>query len=127
MPITTLTLLVLAPLFLFLSFKTIQARTKKKISLGHGNDDTLQKMIRAHANFTEYVPFILLLILLAEYRQMPRFFLVFLGGLLILGRYIHAYHFHTNQSGHILRILGMVLTLTTCICGALGLLASFFY
>jgi uncharacterized protein len=127
MPITTLTLIALAPLFLFLSFRTIQTRTKKKISLGHGNDDTLQKMIRAHANFTEYVPFILLLILLTEYRQMPQLFLVFLVVLLVLGRYIHAYHFHTNQNGHRLRVLGMALTLTACICGLLGLLLSFLY
>ncbi len=127
MPVTTLTLIALTPLFLFLSFKTIHTRTKKKISLGHGNDDVLQKMIRAHANFTEYVPFIVLLILAAEYRQMPQLFLVFIGVLLVSGRYIHAYHFYTHQNGYTLRVLGMVLTLTACICGMFGLLTSFFY
>ena len=48
--------------FMYLSILVIQGRRSGKISLGDGGDNHFLGVIRAHANFAEYVPLILSLI-----------------------------------------------------------------
>ena len=45
--------------FMYLSILVIQGRRSGKISLGDGGDNHFLGVIRAHANFAEYVPLIL--------------------------------------------------------------------
>ena len=53
-------------LFIWLSWLVIKQRQRAKIGLGDGGDPDLQRAIRVHANFIEYTPFALLLLLLVE-------------------------------------------------------------
>lgn len=65
-PITTLYALPLIPIFLILFFRVSGKRTELKASIGHANDAALHERIRHHGNFVEWVPFVLLLLALAE-------------------------------------------------------------
>ena len=53
-------------LFFWLSIRVVQTRTSAKVAIGDGGDAILLSRIRAHANFAEYVPMLLLLMLAIE-------------------------------------------------------------
>jgi uncharacterized membrane protein YecN with MAPEG domain len=57
---------LLALLFVALSIWVIAGRAKHRVHHGDGGNDDLNRRIRAHANFAEYVPLILLLVALLE-------------------------------------------------------------
>lgn len=57
---------ILALLYLGLTAWVFTGRLTKDTLHGDGGDQDLQKRIRSHANFGEYVPFALLLIALVE-------------------------------------------------------------
>ena len=47
---------ILALMFIKLSLGVIALRRKNKVSLGAGGVDELERAMRAHGNFAEYVP-----------------------------------------------------------------------
>ncbi|MGE4327823.1 MAG: MAPEG family protein [Pseudodonghicola sp.] len=78
-------------LYLLLSAHVIKQRIATHQSLGDGGDDTLNRRIRAHANFAEYAPLTLILIAAFE-AQGGAAPLVHLAGIaLLLSRAMHAY------------------------------------
>jgi len=108
--ITTLYASLLGLVFLYLSFQVIKVRRKHLISLGDGDRDDLQKATRAHANFSEYVPLCLFLLLLAELTSQADVFLHICGILLVYGRVAHAYGLVTKSGASWGRISGMLST-----------------
>lgn len=115
MPVTAFYASLLAALFFYLSVRVIQQRREARVEIGPGENRELLRRMRVHANFTEYAPFILLLLALAESLGVTGFLLHPVGLALIAGRCIHAYGL--SQSPHNIkqRVLGMTLTF-----GALG-------
>jgi uncharacterized membrane protein YecN with MAPEG domain len=109
---------VLALMFIKLSFDVIGFRRKNKISLGAGGVDELEKAIRAHGNFAEYVPLGLFLIGALELNGAPLELVAPLGVLLVAGRYFHAKGINEPQPAFVNRVRGMKLTFA-----ALGLSA----
>lgn len=107
----------LTALFIVLSFRVIGQRRAKNVSLGDAGDKLLLGRIRAHGNCAEYVPLGLFLLLLAELGAAPVWGLHLAGGLLLLGRVLHAVAL-SGGAGLSLRAAGMVMTF-----GALGLSA----
>ena len=73
-----------------LSVRVIQVRGAAKISLGDGGDALLLSRIRAHANFAEYVPIILILMGLIETTNGTGPTLGVIGVALVLCRIVHA-------------------------------------
>jgi uncharacterized membrane protein YecN with MAPEG domain len=61
--ITSIVAGLLSLILIKLSFAVINLRRENKVSLGSGGNDALERAIRAQANFTEYVPTGLILIL----------------------------------------------------------------
>ena len=102
-------------LYVYLSIRIISIRRGKKISLGTGADKQLERAIRVHSNFSEYVPLSLLLILMLELQSVNYIIVIFLGLLLLVGRCIHAYGVSQQQEDFRLRVYGMILTFMTLI------------
>ncbi|MFZ4125776.1 MAG: MAPEG family protein [Rickettsiales bacterium] len=125
---------LLALLFVFLAVRTIKARITHGTALGDGGHHALQRAIRAHAHFAEYVPFSLLLLLLLELQGASYYLLHGLGSALILGRLLHAYSLLKGESyenGQIVvssmkfRQFGMFLSFGVIGISALALLFTF--
>ncbi|MEM5480876.1 MAPEG family protein [Pseudoalteromonas fuliginea] len=77
---------LLALFYIYLSFNVIKVRRAEQISLGDNGNATLQRAVRAHANFMEYVPIALILLFLAEYQGLASHYCNILGGALLIGR-----------------------------------------
>jgi uncharacterized membrane protein YecN with MAPEG domain len=110
-PITSLYALLLIPIFLVLFFRVSGRRTDLKASIGHANDAILHERIRHHGNFVEWVPFVLLLLALAEANGGNSVALHSAGGFLVAGRILHPFGLKADNPTHILRVAGNSLNL----------------
>lgn len=122
MMITPLYAGLLALWFLVLSLRVIGRRRSERIHLGDGGDAQMQRRIRAHGNFAEYVPLILLLMLLLEIAgTTPVWLLHTLGVALVVARLLHGYalsfseHFFFGRFGGTL-VTFIVLLVTGALC-----------
>lgn len=128
LPITTLLAGLFTLIFIGLSVQTIRNRHRAKQAIGDGGDRLLHYAIRAHANFVEYVPFALVLLMILELNGAPAWLLYTLGGTLLVARISHAYSLlvaeHKPEGKHTMkfRMLGMALTFTVLGIAAIALL-----
>lgn len=99
--------------YIFLSYRTINLRRKNRRSLGDGGDAALNRAIRVHGNFAEYVPFALVLLFLLESQAYSRVLVHVFASLLLAGRLIHAYGVSQLKEKLIFRMVGMILTFTS--------------
>ncbi len=96
--------------FLLLSIHVIRFRWAG-ISLGDGGRPEVNRAIRGHGNFAEYVPLVLLLMALLETGGVIAPWVIHLIGLMLLiGRVLHAIALSFTQRWMPGRIGGMVLT-----------------
>ena len=110
MPITPIYAAILALIYFVLSLKVIKFRRGYRIAYGYANKKDMQKAIRAHANFSEYVPITLLLIWFVEVLTHSVLAVHVLGGLLVIGRVVHAFGLGQVKENFRLRVFGMLLT-----------------
>lgn len=108
-----------ALLFVFLSARVIGARRTARVGLGDGGNRLLLRRQRAHGNFAEYVPLAIVLMALAELQGTPAPVLHLIGGLLIVGRLVHAYGLSREPEPSLTRVLGMGLTFVALVTAAL--------
>ena len=120
--LVTLYAAILALLYVFLSFRVINARRTYRVSLGDNNQAAVTKVVRVHGNFAEYVPFALLLIFFVENSGWQPLYVHLLGVALVVGRILHAYGVGKAKPSLNLRIAGMALTLLVLLLSALLLL-----
>lgn len=118
MIITSLYAALLVILFIVLSARIIIYRRTARISLGHGEDETLLRRTRAQANCAEYAPFGILMMAIAETLSAHPALLHIMGVLLVIGRIIHAYGVGGPGMNFRWRTWGMVLTLMSLAIGA---------
>jgi uncharacterized protein len=117
----------LAGLLLFiLSFRVTLIRRSSGVGIGDGGDATLTRAIRAQANFVEYTPIALLLILLLELAGSSHALLHILGLALIVARLAHGYGLSTNPGVSPGRFVGATLTWLVIVAAALLCLAAHF-
>jgi uncharacterized membrane protein YecN with MAPEG domain len=112
MTIVTLYAGLLGLLYLPLAANVIRIRRADRISLGDGGNALLERRVRAHGNFAEYVPIALILIALAESGGGSALLIHGLGIALVLGRAMHAFALSSLTLRLKARVGGMVLTLT---------------
>ncbi len=79
-----------ALLMLALAWRVVRERRRAKVGLGDGGDDALQRAIRVHGNFLEYVPLALVLLLIYEMTGAKSAYVNSFGVLLLLSRVLHA-------------------------------------
>jgi len=113
--ITATTASLLTFVYVFLAFKVIALRRTEKIALGDGGVQKLQAAIRAHGNFSEYVPLSLVLMALLELDHFASTALMVVALALVLGRVLHAVSVLSNPQRFKFRVLGMQLTFATLV------------
>jgi uncharacterized membrane protein YecN with MAPEG domain len=123
LPVTALYAGLLGLGFLLLSVRVIRARGAHGVALGTGGQQTLERAIRAHGNFAEYVPFALLILVLLEANGVPAWALHLLGLALLAGRALHAWNIAREAEVLRLRVAGMALTFVVLGVGAVALLS----
>ena len=109
-PVTMLYAALLGILLIMLSWGVSKVRLRESVSLGAGEVSDLESAIRAHGNFIEYVPFGLILLMLAESAATPSWLLHVLGGSVLAGRLLHAYGIRQAVSSNNYRKYGAALT-----------------
>ncbi|MCD2451147.1 MAPEG family protein [Methylicorpusculum oleiharenae] len=122
-PVTALTMIALLPIYIGLAFRVIKKRREFKVPVGTGNQSELETAIRVHGNFSEYVPFFLLLLLVAEINQAPIWLLTLGALMMIAGRLIHAIAIPAGDIPK--RIIGMQLTFIAMVTAAITNLVPF--
>jgi len=109
-----------AVLFVLLSINVIGARRKHKVGLGTGRNKSVERAMRVHANFAEYVPFALLLIALLELNKSNSLLLMGLCSVLLVGRLVHAYGVSMENERFVFRVSGMTMTFAVILIAALA-------
>ena len=117
---------ILALIYIILGMRTSRLRTRANTMIGYGSDTALERAIRAHGNFGEYVPFTLLLLGFAEMQHYSRYLLHALCLVLLVGRLVHAYGISRTDEVLGYRIFGISLTILVTIIAAIMLIDEFF-
>lgn len=115
---------LLALFFVYLSVRTIRTRRRLQIAIGDKDHPEMQRAMRVHANFAEYVPLGLLLLALVEARAPAAWWMHGLCLCLLWGRVLHAWGVSQAQERFQFRVAGMVLTFTCLVASALYLLGT---
>jgi uncharacterized membrane protein YecN with MAPEG domain len=100
----------------------IERLTQRQLQKGTVEPGALQRKVRAHGNFAEYVPHALLFIVVLELMQAPAWLLWLLGGTLTIARIAHAYGLITKYGPSVSRATGFFLTWFVYILGSMACL-----
>lgn len=103
---------LLGLIFLVLTVRVVTRRAAVKATLGTGGDSLLERRIRAHGNFIEFVPLVLILMILLEMQNVSIWIVHLVGVCLVAGRVIHSVNISREAESLAGRIVGMLLTLT---------------
>ncbi len=108
---TTLSLAAAAAVINFwLGIRCGQIRAAEKILHGDGGSATLIRRMRAHSNFIEYTPIVLILIAVIEMTGKGGQWLAIVGALYMLGRVLHGIGMDSAEMSK-LRGIGIASTL----------------
>jgi hypothetical protein len=114
---------IMGLLLLLLSSAVIAGRVKFKIGLGDGGNETMRRRMRAQANFVEYVPVALILLMLVETGAIgPGWLPAVLGATLVVARIWHAQGLYSSSGTSAGRFMGTNLTMLVVLVGALAAL-----
>jgi uncharacterized membrane protein YecN with MAPEG domain len=96
-------------LLLILAFGVVSARRKHSVSLGDGDNEAVRQAMRVHANAAEYVPAVLVaLVLMALLDGVPNWAIHAVGGGLFLSRALHAFGLGSNPGRSFGRVFGII-------------------
>lgn len=123
--VTALYAALLALLLSILSIRVIGLRGNPAfafIAQGRGDDELLQRAIRAQGNLTEYLPTMLILLYFLETSGLSTGLLHALAGAFLIGRVMHGVCMGFMRSSMPLRVGGTALTLLPLMAAAVALL-----
>jgi uncharacterized protein len=104
--ITTTYALPLIAIWFVLWIGVTSTRSTMNQSIGDAGNSALLQKIRRHGNFIEWVPFVLLLMTIAELQGAGALWLHAAGALLLIGRIAHPFGLKIESAGHPLRYVG---------------------
>lgn len=122
-PVTALYASLCALLLLGLSYRVVRFRQTLGVGLGSEGKPELEQAIRVQANFVEYVPTILLLLMLAELNHLAPGMLHIAGAGVFIARVMHAWGLAGKRGASPGRFYGTLLTWIILLCLALANLA----
>ena len=114
---------ILTLILIILSLRVAGFRMGFKLGFGHDDRDIMIRAIRTHGNFTEYIPFALLNMIILELQGFSNFVHV-VGLLIIIGRILISIGISTNiliGKFSPFRQLGMMSTVTGLGFGCVGM------
>ena len=118
--ITAIYASILTILFVVLSYRVAQRRMRFQVGLGVGQNPELERAIRIHGNFAEYVPLALLLLAFFESGGGPTWTMHAAGAGLVVARLLHVIGL-TGSSGRSKgRFVGVTLTWVLLLALAVG-------
>jgi uncharacterized membrane protein YecN with MAPEG domain len=121
MTVSMVTAGLLGILLLVLSGYVIAGRVKFKIDIGDGGNEQMRQRIRTQANFVEYVPLALLLIILVEVGKIgPGWLPAAMAVTLIVARLWHAQGLLASPGTSAGRFMGTNLTALVILVGAVA-------
>jgi uncharacterized protein len=126
--ITAFYLDILALLYTVLGLQVSRLRRGNKVLFGDGDNIKLRSAIRAHANFAEYVPLIVLMVAVLEMSGLAHLRVHLLMALLLLARLMHPLGMYVGPRTlqfQICRVGGISLTLLVMLAAALQLVSRF--
>ena len=115
----------MALILVFLSIRTLRLRRRHQIAIGHGSEPALERAMRVHANFCEYVPISLLLLFFFESLSDDKLWVHIMCIVLVLGRLLHAYGVSQIDEDFRYRVSGMAMTFTVIISSSIGVLLTY--
>ncbi len=110
LPITLVMAAAAGLINIWLAVRVTQVRSKNNVWLGDGGSEAVVARTRAHTNFVEYAPFVLILIALIELSRGPSVWLWALGIAFTLARLCHGIGMDPTAP-KILRRIGATTTL----------------
>ncbi|HEY3917541.1 MAG TPA: MAPEG family protein [Stellaceae bacterium] len=113
-------------IYVALTVRVIALRNSRRVSLGSGGDPQLERAIRVHGNFIEYVPLALILLGFLELQHGSRYLLHLLCLLLLVGRLAHIAALTRENTVNPLRGLGVGLTVLVLLIAAILAIYDFF-
>ncbi|MDP1868516.1 MAPEG family protein [Bradyrhizobium sp.] len=126
--ITAAYLGILALLYLVLGLQVSRLRRGHRVLFGDGDNIKLRSAIRAHGNFVEYVPIIVLMVTMLEMSGTPAATVHLLMGELLVARLLHPLGMYVGPRTlqfQICRVGGILLTLLVLLAAAVLLLWRF--
>jgi uncharacterized protein len=98
----------------------VEKSTQKLVGNQQNDQGLLQRKVRAHGNFAEYVPHALLFVVALELMPAQTWLLWFLGGLLTLSRVAHAWGVITTYGPSPGRAFGFFATWLVYLVGSIA-------
>jgi uncharacterized membrane protein YecN with MAPEG domain len=111
-------------IFVFLSFRVIQMRASEKIVIGTGGNPAMERRIRVHGNFAEYVPLALLLLAFMEMQSHSRYIIHILCIVLLVARIVHVVGVTPVNENFPMRAGSIVVTFAVMVFAAIFLLIN---
>ncbi len=127
LPITLTTAGWAALINIWLAMRCGQARTKEKVSVGDGGNEFVIRRMRAHSNFVEFTPIVIILIGAIEFSKGSNTpaWLMWLAIIFIVSRIAHALGMDGGKFG-VGRSVGTLTTmLTTLILGIYAIFIAY--
>nr|WP_206186013.1 MAPEG family protein [Sphingosinicella sp. BN140058] len=112
LPITLTIAAGAALINIWLGTRVSRLRLQHKVSVGDAGNMAIVNRMRAHANFIEYTPFVLILLALVELAAGSPTWLWVVGTLYIVGRLLHPFGLD-RPAPNPLRMIGILLTWLT--------------
>lgn len=122
LPITLVFAAAAALINIWLAIRVTQVRSAHKIWLGDGGSEAVVARTRAHTNFVEYAPFVLILIALIELARGTSLWLWLIGVAFVVARLCHGLGMDPTAP-RILRRIGAMTTLAVLLALSVWALA----
>lgn len=112
LPVTLTAAAAAAFIAIWLAVRVGQVRGSEKVSIGDGGNEKVIRRMRAHANFVENTPFVLILIAGIEMAGKGGNWLAYVAGIYMLGRIAHGLGMDDGRFGKG-RMIGILITMLT--------------